>query len=181
MREYAINEIPSHSMDPIDRIALARQTNVTEWNWLGPPYIALSVRLAPLEQDELATLGPRATSAIQKARQAVLLRRMDLIKGDKGPAWMGNSWWHKPCWKTLYEAWRQLIAWSRPASEEDNSPHELLMKALEKRDFQVDGRPPKPLCASCDVKYKIFGWISPWTENELAESVLLEVLLEHVE
>lgn len=154
-------------MDPIDKIALSRRTQVPEW--IEAPYIALSLRNDMLSTAEAMALGLGTTAAVTRARERVLHRRMRLTSGVI-PPWMGNFFFHALCWRTLREAWGLALTDEKYRSM---IAAEALLAALT--EIRTRGS-PKVFCTSCNDEKKLLAWLDKEDDERVALAELMSCL-----
>jgi len=171
LRRYAMQKISLHEMDPIRKIVLARRTNVP--GWLRVPYISLAVRIFPLNKSEVETLGLETATAITRAREKVLRRRLGLLRGSEPVAWMGGLFWHSACWEVLTGALMSALDESKYWTM---SPKQAVMAALAEMQKEVPGKVSKKLCKTCNDEAKIAMWLDMPGDWNAAEVILQEHL-----
>ena len=69
IRQRAIRELTSLSVDPVDKIVLAVKHNIPDW--LAPAYVSLCLRPTTLEENEARRLGWSVTVKLFRAREEV--------------------------------------------------------------------------------------------------------------
>ena len=77
IRQRAIRELTSLSVDPVDKIVLAVKHNIPDW--LAPAYVSLCLRPTTLEENEARRLGWSVTVKLFRAREEVR------ALGSRGP------------------------------------------------------------------------------------------------
>jgi len=181
LRAFTMRRIPAVESDPLEMVALCRRTKISEW--LLKPYGELAMRLSPLTRFEVRILGPSASAAIYKAREAVLHRRMALIRSDEPPDWMWSLFWHRTCWRLLSDSWYGILTKSQYADME-------LKKALVQEMEAIRGKEiSKPLgmlsrytiCGGCNVEEKLRRWMNVTEDMQIAARVLKEELGDNMD
>lgn len=168
LRVYAITHIPHHAMPPLDKIVLARRTQVHEW--LLEPLVSLATRLEPLNPTEMETLGWETSTALTSAREKVLHRRLSLLRPNEPASWMGGAFWHKNCWDSLGRA---VVEATRDPKYRGSLLPSAVSQALNDGGL-------KPLCSECkkDRLKRTEEWLDMESEKPIVEKVLKQALGE---
>lgn len=162
LRDYTITEIAKHPMPPLEKIGLARRAGLSRW--LLTPLTTLATRLRPLEKDEMQILGWETTAAVMLARDAVLRRRLDAVRDEHPPVWMGTKWRHAECWAALCRALSMALA--QPKYHDMSLP------------MAVEAATSPGMCSSCNGSKWAYieTWLDMTREKHIVERSIISIL-----
>ncbi|KAG9045706.1 hypothetical protein FS837_005793 [Tulasnella sp. UAMH 9824] len=104
LRLRARRGLENINLNELDKITLAKRCKDAEWIREG--YLALAIRIAPLSVEEIKTLGTKATTAVVRARERVLIQRLRALPFTEAQQWRCKR---ASCRQALRDAWIKIL------------------------------------------------------------------------
>ncbi|KAG8924817.1 hypothetical protein FRC01_011006 [Tulasnella sp. 417] len=151
------------NLSEFDKLALAKRCKDLEW--IREAYLALATRIAPLSTEEIDALGVKATTAVARARERVVIQRLRALPFTDVQQWKCKRY---SCRQALRDAWVKIL-------DNGGSPEmsNLAVSAVLFDEIFSSGTALCEICASD-------GALAKALEDRQVEAAVAEAAIEQV-